>query len=164
MTSPNLPGVNPTNSAAWTPPEQFTYDHVPLLRELLPQLRGVPGFYYLQCSVLNKRRAEAEGWQEVANTVTYSIAGPNGQIDATLYCFGERISGSDYSSGKRDCLVDLDIFEATGHTNKETAEANAETVKVMEFESEDEPTAEDSAAPERVTLETLERDNAAESK
>ena len=114
MPSPNLPGV--ANPSAWTPPEQFTYDHIPRLRELLPQLHGVPGFYYLQCAVINKRRAESEGWQEVANTVTYTIRGPSGTIDVSLYCFGSKVGGSDYKSSKRDCLVDLSIQDATGHT------------------------------------------------
>ena len=149
MSTPNLPGV--ANPEAWTPPEQFTYDHIPRLRELLPQLHGVPGFYYLQCAVINKRRAEAEGWQEVANTVTYTITGPKGSVDVSLYCFGERVSGSDYKSSKRDCLVDLTIESGTGHAVK------GETEK---FEAAPEPVAvatpETPEKPKRVTLADIE--------
>jgi hypothetical protein len=136
VNQPNLPGLSTKETAAWTAPEQFTYNHVPLLRELLPQLHGVPGFYYLQCAVANRRRAESEGWQEVANTVTYTITGPKGNVDATLYCFGERVSGSDYRSSKRDCLVDLAIFETSGLTNSD-AEPEAEPLidKVNETEA-----------------------------
>jgi hypothetical protein len=112
---PNLPGVKgPVPSATYT---EYTYDSVPELKHLLPQLRGVPGFYYLQVAIHNQRRAEAEGWREVAGGVTYTIRGPKGSCDARLYCFGDRIYGSDYKSSKRDCLVDTDIFELTGWAN-----------------------------------------------
>ncbi len=179
MPTPNLPGVATESTVAWTPPEQFTFNHIPLLRELLPQLHGVPGFYYLQCAVANRRRAEAEGWQEVANTVTYTITGPSGQIDATLYCFGERVHGSDYKSGKRDCLVDKAIFAATGHTNEDPKfqeHSAAEPEELPESEqsipmptpSDDgpEPLPQTTNVPPRVTAATLEaqeNEDAAES-
>lgn len=135
--TPNLPGVKTAQATDWIPPEQFTYDHIPRLRELLPQLHGVPGFYYLQCAVANRRRAEVEGWQEVANTVTYTIRGPDGQIDATLYCFGERVSGADYRSSKRDCLVDELIFQTTGHRNGDSERfPDPEYLKSLHFTEE----------------------------
>ena len=107
----------PTNSAWAAPGEKYTFDHVPTLRELLPVHAGVPGFYYLQSSLHNLKKAESEGWLEVANTVTYTISGPSGSVDCKLLCMGARVPGSAYESGKRGCLVDHTIYELTGHTN-----------------------------------------------
>lgn len=132
MTSiPNIPGLKSAPPIQHVSSEHFSYDHVPVLRELLPQYRGIPGYYYLQVEVNNLARAENEGWLEVANCVTYSIKGPNGSCNARLYCYGARIPGADYRSSKRECFVDRAILEATGLRNEsamdiaETAEPEA---------------------------------------
>ncbi len=92
----------------------YVYDHIPQLRELLPLFRGWPGIYYLQVGVLGQSTAEADGWKEVANSVTYKIKGPEGVCDVKLYCMGDKVPGSCHLSGKRTCEVDLNIREITG--------------------------------------------------
>ena len=92
----------------------YVYDHIPQLRELLPQFRGWPGIYYLQVEVRGQSWAEAAGWKEVANSVTYKIKGPDGECDVRLYCLGDKVPGSCHLSGKRVCEVDLNIREITG--------------------------------------------------
>jgi len=116
--TPNIPGVSASGPVIQqVPVNQVAYDYIPVLRDLLPQFRGIPGYYYLQVEVNNQSRAENEGWLEVANSVTYRVEGPNGSCDCRLYCWGSRIAGADYKSSKRECFVDRDILAATGHKN-----------------------------------------------
>lgn len=118
---PNIPGLENAPIQHLTT-EQFTYDEIPVLRDLLPMFRGIPGYYYLQASVANQKRAEGEGWVEVANSVTYTIRGPKGSIDVRLYCYGRRIPSIDHKSSKRECFIDRDILEATGLSNASAVE------------------------------------------
>jgi hypothetical protein len=116
--------------------EVFTYDHLPVLRELLPQFRGIPGYDYLMVEINNCERAEAEGWLEVANSITFGIEGPKGRCSVRLYCWGERVPGLDYKSSKRNLGVDKKILEVTGHRNEgAAAEAAVETPAPPEVES-----------------------------
>lgn len=111
----NLPG-NLSRAAPGQPFEaqEYVFDHVPSLRELLPQYRGLPGFEYMQCCVQHLRRAQDEGWVEVQNTVVYSIEGPNGRVDMKLLARGQRIPGQPHDSGVRLCLCDKTVEKATG--------------------------------------------------
>jgi hypothetical protein len=114
----------------------FVYDHIPQLKELLPQFRGWPGIYYLQVEVNGQSAAEAEGWKEVANSITYKIVGPKGSCDARLYCYGNKVPGVSHQSNKRVCEVDLNIMEITGLENgadslvqKQSVETERKAVK-----------------------------------
>jgi hypothetical protein len=94
--------------------EEFVFHHVPGIRELLPQFRGLPGFEYLQCCVENLRRAQDEGWREVENTVIYTIEGELGRVDMKLLARGKRIPGQPHDSGARLCICDKTVEEKTG--------------------------------------------------
>lgn len=94
--------------------QQYVFDHVPDLRELLPKWRGRPGFTYLQCCVVNLRRAQDEGWVEVDNTVIYTIEGEKGSADMKLLCRGKMTPGQPHDSGARLCLCDLQVEGLTG--------------------------------------------------
>jgi hypothetical protein len=94
--------------------------------------------------------AEAEGWLDVANCVTFTIQGPKGSCDAKLYCWsptGDRIPSTDYQSSKRQCYVDLLIKEETGLTNEsalliqepEVPETSNEAEAVLAETQVDEP-------------------------
>jgi hypothetical protein len=96
------------------PEATVIFDHIPTLKELLPQFHGIPGFYYLQVAVQGKSIAEREGWAPVADRPTYTIMGPEGSCDMNLYCVGDRVPGVTHQSGKRTCEVDLNIREITG--------------------------------------------------
>ncbi len=95
-------------------PSSFVYDHIPGLKELLPNHKGIPGFEYLQCAVVNLRRAQDEAWVEVDNTVIYTIEGEKGAVDVKLLCRGKRIPGQPYDSGARLCQCDKMVQELTG--------------------------------------------------
>jgi hypothetical protein len=94
--------------------QEFIFPHVPSLRELLPQFRGLPGFEYLQCCVQNLRRAQDEGWTEVERTVIYTIEGEKGRVDLKLLARGKRIPGQPHDSGARLCICDKTVEEVTG--------------------------------------------------
>jgi len=111
----NLPGqVAKTTPGQPYKAQQFVFDHVPSLRELLPQFRGLPGFEYLQCCVQNLRRAQDEGWTEVERTVIYTIEGEKGRVDMKLLARGKRIPGQPHDSGARLCICDKTVEEMTG--------------------------------------------------
>lgn len=110
-------------------PLRYVFDHIPDLRELLPKFRGRPGFTYLQCCVVNLRRAQDEGWVEVDNTVVYTVEGPKGTADLKLLCRGKLTPGQPCDSGARLCLADKMVEELTGvwinphnHTEDEETE------------------------------------------
>jgi hypothetical protein len=93
----------------------YTYDHVPMLRELLTHTRGQPGCEYAQVAVQNGRRAQDEGWGPlVGGAAIYTIEGPKGSVDCTLLGRGKPIRGQAYNGGARVCLVDSQIYELTG--------------------------------------------------
>jgi len=94
--------------------KRWMFDHIPSIKELLPQFRGLPGFEYLQCCVNNLRRAQDEGWSEVEKTVIYTIEGPKGAVDMKLLARGQRIPGQPHDSGARLCLCDTSVEPLTG--------------------------------------------------
>lgn len=117
-------------------PRQYIFDHVPGLRELLPQYRGLPGYEYLQCCVQNLRRAQDEGWVQVERTVIYTVEGPLGQADMTLMARGKRIPGQPHDSGARLCLCDRTVEELTGvRINPHRPLPEEETVEAAQNES-----------------------------
>jgi hypothetical protein len=95
-------------------PRAYTFDHIPILRELLPKQHGRPGLIYAQVHVANLRRAQDQGWREIDGTAAYTIVGPKGHIDMKLMGKGKPIAGIGHASGKRRCVYDLDIEERTG--------------------------------------------------
>ncbi len=103
-------GLNRTPGAM----KRWTFDHIPSIKELLPQFRGLPGFEYLQCCVNNLRRAQDEGWSEVEKTVIYTVEGPKGSVDMKLLARGHRIPGQPHDSGARLCLCDTSVQPLTG--------------------------------------------------
>jgi len=92
----------------------YVYDHVPSLIELLPKFRGRPGMEYMQCCVINLRRAQDEGWTEVDNTVIYIIEGPKGDASMKLLARGKVIVGQPHNSGARLCQCDKAVEDLTG--------------------------------------------------
>ena len=105
--------------------ETYEYDHVPSLKELLPKFRGVPGFQYFQCCVVNLRRAQDEGWTEVVGGIVYRIKGPKGSVDMKLLTRGERTPGAAHNSGARICGCNTLVQELTGvwiNPNRHTGE------------------------------------------
>jgi hypothetical protein len=97
------------------PPKDYYFDgEIPRLKDLLPKLHGQPGFVYLQVCVQNQRRAQDEGWNEVGNTVIYTIKGPKGEAHCKLYAIGKSIPGQSHASGRRVCYVDDEVETLTG--------------------------------------------------
>ena len=127
----NMPSnVTKAEPGAIYKPMTYIFDHVPFLKELLVKHRGVPGFQYLQCAVVNLRRAQDEGWLEVDNTVIYTIRGPKGEVDMKLLCRGKRIPGQPYDSGARLCFGDKTAEALTGlWINPENHEDDPEEVE-----------------------------------
>lgn len=123
-------------SRAPGPVRQWIFDHIPSLKELLPQFRGLPGFEYLQCCVNNLRRAQDEGWYEVEKTVIYTVEGPKGSVDMKLLARGKRIPGQPHDSGARLCLCDKSVEPLTGlwinphkHEDEDDTEPEPQTVE-----------------------------------
>lgn len=105
----------PSNLGQIEPPRDFFFDHrIPRLRDLLPKFSGQPGFVYAQVCMQNARRAQDEGWNEIANTAIYTIRGPKGEVNCKLYAMGRGIPGQSHASGRRICLVDDEVELITG--------------------------------------------------
>jgi hypothetical protein len=127
-------------------PSSFVFDRIPGLKELLPKHRGVPGFEYLQCAVVNLRRAQDEAWVEVDNTVIYTIEGEKGAVDMKLLCRGKRIPGQPYDSGARLCSCDKTVEDLTGlwinpqeHTEEILPEIEEEVIEPTHMSVKEEP-------------------------
>jgi hypothetical protein len=117
----------PGNLGSIEPPKDFFFDGViPRLRDLLPQFHGQPGYTYAQVCVQNSRRAQDEGWNEVANTAVYTIRGPKGEVHCKLYAMGRGIPGQSHASGKRICMVDDEVELVTGLEIQLSESDNAE--------------------------------------
>lgn len=105
----------PGNLGQIEPPRDYFFDgRIPRLRDLLPKFHGQPGFVYAQICVQNIRRAQDEGWNEIANTAIYTIKGPKGEVHCKLYAMGRSIPGQSHASGCRKCLVDDEVELVTG--------------------------------------------------
>ena len=105
----------PSNLGQIEPPKDYFFDNrIPRLGDLLPQFHGQPGYVYAQVCMTNGRRAQDEGWAEVANTAIYTIRGPNGEVHCKLYAMGRGIPGQSHASGRRVCMVDDEVEVATG--------------------------------------------------
>ena len=95
--------------------QAFVYNHVPNLKELLPNTGGIPGVQYAQVSTENLRKAQDEGWLKISGAQKlYTIIGPSGKVDCELYAKGKPIPGQGSGSGKRICWVDGVIYSKTG--------------------------------------------------
>ena len=106
--------VPPTQPGEPYKARDFVFNHIPDLRELLPKFRGRPGFEYLQCCLINLRRAQDEGWTEVDNTVIYIVQGPKGEANMKLMGRGQPIPGQPHNSGARLCVCDKTVEDLTG--------------------------------------------------
>ena len=139
----NVPNSDP---ASPMPIRNFSFDHIPGLKELLPKHAGRPGFEYLQCTVANLRRAQDEQWTEVENTMIYTIVGPKGEAHMKLLARGKPIPGQSPNSGARLCQCDKTVQELTGvwinpHKHQESeivrAEEGGDTPTSVEDKTED---------------------------
>lgn len=92
----------------------YTYDHVPRLRELLPQDAGRPGVKYAQVCSSNAKSAQDDGWGPVAGAKLFTINGPKGHCDMLLACQGNPIQGASSQEGARMMVLDHDIYRLTG--------------------------------------------------
>lgn len=92
----------------------WVFGFIPNLKNLLPKLRGIPGFKYAQICTSNLWKAQDQGWLEVDGTAIYIIRGPKGDATMKLYTMGKRIPGQAHDSGARVCLVDKDVEAVTG--------------------------------------------------
>ena len=109
----------PTSTDRSAPPEidinkPWMFDHVPGLNELLTKQAGRPGLEYMQCTVVQKRRAQDEGWLPVENTAVYTIVGPKGAVDMELLARGKITPGQPHNSGARLCFCDKSVELLTG--------------------------------------------------
>ena len=96
----------------------WVFGFIPNLKNLLPKLRGIPGFKYAQICTSNLWKAQDQGWLEVDGTAIYIIRGPKGDATMKLYTMGKRIPGQAHDSGARVCLVDKEVEDVTGLTIK----------------------------------------------
>ncbi len=92
----------------------YTYDHVPRLRELLPQDGGRPGVKYAQVCSANAKAAQDDGWGPITDAKMFTISGPKGQCDMLLACQGKPIQGASAQEGARTMVLDHDIYRLTG--------------------------------------------------
>ena len=114
------------------PTRTLVFDHLPTLkRDLLRQNGGIPGYYYLVVAIQGQKVAEREGWKPVTLTDgidTFTIQGPDGAVDARLYCFGEKLPSANYQSSKRTIEYDKNIGEITGLVVAESTLEEKQTV------------------------------------
>ena len=110
--------TNPTVSL-----DEYTYDHIPQLRELL-EGGGLPGVTYLQVTVGNMKQAQLEGWNPIHRwSMAYTIVGPSGRVDCMLLAQGKPIPAMSAGSGRRICKLDPEIMKTTGLPNNGSTEA-----------------------------------------
>lgn len=95
------------------------FDHIPRLRELLPQ-GGTPGIVYATVCVHNLQRA-ALRQEKPANlrelrggAIYFVIEGPDGRAEAALVGTGRAIPGGQPESGNRLHFTDGEIETLTG--------------------------------------------------
>ena len=123
----------PANLGQIEPPRDYFFDGtIPRLKDLLPKFHGQPGFVYAQICVQNARRAQDEGWGEIANTAIYTIRGPKGEVHCKLYAIGKSIPGQSHASGRRVCLVDDDVELITGLEIQPSVEVSDAEIPVSE--------------------------------
>ena len=107
----------PSGTGNIDPPKDehdWVFGFIPNLRNLLPKMKGIPGFKYAQICTSNLWKAQDQGWLEVDGTAIYIIRGPKGDATMKLYTMGKRIPGQAHDSGARVCLVDKDVEDVTG--------------------------------------------------
>ena len=104
------------NAAGLDPPVRtLVFDRLPRLGiDLLPKNGGIPGYYYLVVAIQGQKVAEAQGWELVGGIETFTVQGPEGSVDARLYCFGEKLPSANYQSSKRTMEYDINVKEITG--------------------------------------------------
>lgn len=95
-----------------THPEDYVFDHIPTLRELLRN-GGLPGVEYAQVCTAHFKRAQNEKWKDVQGAKCYTIVGPKGRADMILKAKGVPLSGNT-ESGARVCYIDKGIETLTG--------------------------------------------------
>ena len=93
----------------------YTYSKIPTLEQLLPNTGGLPGVKYAIVSTSNMRKAQDDGWERLSgNQKIFTIKGPSGVVDCELFGKGEPMRGIDVSAGRRVCMIDKSIRDATG--------------------------------------------------
>ncbi len=101
-----------------TPDTGLSFDHIPSLRELIPDTGGTPGYEYAQVALANAKRAQDAGldppWRPVPGAQFYTITGPKGSIDLMLLRRGSPIRGLSPQSGARQCYIDKAVYSQTG--------------------------------------------------
>jgi hypothetical protein len=95
------------------------YDHVPRLRELLPN-GGWPGVVYAQVCVHNLKAASDRAdrpanLRPIRGATYYSILGPNGEAAMALVGQGKPIPGAAPEAGERLFFTDGEVEKQTGH-------------------------------------------------
>ena len=95
--------------------EEYVYDHIPTLKELLPASGGRPGVQYAQVTSERLWLAQKSEFRKVSGAqMMYTIRGPKGEVHCELYGEGRPIKGQGSKSGKRICWLDTLIREKTG--------------------------------------------------
>lgn len=97
---------------------EVVYDHIPRLRELIPN-GGYPGIVYVQSLVQNMkfaadRRERPAHLTTIQGTAYYTIQGPLGEAQMALLGSGEPILGASPESGERFFYTDSDVEQVTG--------------------------------------------------
>lgn len=93
---------------------EWIFEFIPTLKDLLPEYRGRPGFYYAQIPTGMLRAAQDAGWDRLERTAIYSIIGPKGQVDMELVVRGRPIPGQSPDAGARLCMISRSVEEITG--------------------------------------------------
>ena len=110
-------------TASEVTPEKYVYDHIPTLKELLPEKRGLPGVEYAQVTTDNLWLAQQNDWSKLSGKQKlYTIRGPQGEVHCELYGKGKPIKGQSSKGGKRICWIDKLIKEKTGCGLKDVAD------------------------------------------
>lgn len=102
--------------------EGRVFDHIPHLRELLPN-GGWPGVTYAQCCVHNVARARDRSerpanLRSIRGTEYFTIQGPRGSASMALVGCGTPIPGASPDAGDRLCFTDGEVEALTGHAPK----------------------------------------------
>ena len=115
------------------------FNHIPVLRELLPKTGGLPSLAYAQITVENMLEIQEAGWDEVADAVMYVIKGPSGIASCKLHVYGTPNPGLSIGITKQKCMIDKSIREKTGILSgrfHDTSDSNADISTNLPVEEE----------------------------
>lgn len=97
--------------------EDYVFNSIPSLTELLPTTGGIPGIQYAQVCVHNLKKGQNDGWQRIQGAKVYTILGAGGRADMELLAKGKAIIGQSPDAGARRCWIDEEVYGLTGHIN-----------------------------------------------